>query len=852
MRRRVLPAVCGAVIATFLVAFPAHADPENPGLTAPPGTPSPAGTTIPSIPSTPSTPSTASASDPRPSTPARSARAAEAAEPGAQPYASYWYPNTILGWDPATDPDARFNRSRVPLRPRTSDPALKANANARAGEGEIASLVSFAPTSGNPSQGSLDPNYYAFTYWQYIDTLVFWGGSAGEGLILAPNATVIDAAHRNGVKVYGTVFFPPTAYGGQIQWVRDFTRKSGSSYPVADKLVQAAQYYGFDGWFINQETAGGDAALATEIRSLMKYARAKGPVEFMWYDAMTESGSISWQDALNGNNDAFLEDGGRVADSMFLDFGWGSGALASSRTHARGLGRDEHELYAGIDTEANGYDTGVNWDAVFPTGQPHVTSLGIYRPEWTWKSSSSPADFRTRDSRFWVGANADPSNTATSSSWKGLANYIAESTAVTAKPFVTGFNTGHGDFYNVAGTRVRTGGWNNLSVQDVPPTYRWVVESAGTRLTPSIDYGDAYEGGSSLRLTGRLDAANTVRLYQARLPVTADTKLSVVVKTPVAGPTRLKAAVAFTDAPTTFTTLDLGSTGGTGWERRTLDLSAYAGRTIAQLGLRAEGSVTSYDIRVGQLAVYDGAVDTPAAPSGLQVLGAADVSPSRKSLRLAWTPSGSGQVHHYDVYRRDAGGSRTYLGATPNDAYFVPQLDRAGSETGTTIEVEAVSTEYGRSPAATATVTWSGEPGEENVALGRTATASGQCNANEGPAKAVNGSVTGGNSDKWCTTAGEKWLEVDLGSVRSLSRLVVRHAQAGGESAQFNTRDFTIQVRSGSSDPWQTAVTVTGNTAASTTHPVTLTARYLRLSITKPTQNTDPAARIYEFEAWGR
>ncbi|MEU4330127.1 endo-beta-N-acetylglucosaminidase [Nonomuraea dietziae] len=846
MRRRLLPALCGVLIATALVAQPALADPTARSTSRPPSSPA-----DPFVDPSPSDTSTASST---PAAPGRSGRAAARAA-GGQPYASYWHPSTILNWNPATDPDARFNRSRVPLRPRVSDPALKANPNARAGEGKIASLVSFGPTSNNPSQGSLDPNYYAFTHWQYIDTLVFWGGSASEGLILAPNATVIDAAHRNGVKVYGTVFFPPTAYGGQIQWVRDFVRKSGSNYAVADKLVQVAQHYGFDGWFINQETAGGDAALATEIRSLMKYARAKGQVEFMWYDAMTENGSVTWQDALTTANDAFLSDPARVSDSMFLDFGWGAGNLRSSRDLARSLGRDEHELYAGIDTEANGYNTGVSWDAVFPAGQPHVTSLGIYRPEWTWKSSSNPADFRTRDSRYWVGANADPSNTATSSSWKGLAHYIAESTAVTAKPFVTGFNTGHGDFYNVGGARVRTGGWNNLSVQDVPPTYQWVVNSTGTRLTPSIDYGDAYEGGSSLRLTGKLDAANTVRLYQAKLPVTADTKLSVVVKTPAAGPTQLKAAVAFTDAPDTFTTVDLGSTSGTGWERKTLDLSAHAGKTIAQLGLRAEGSAASYDIRVGQLAVYDGAVDAPAAPSGLQVLGATDVSSSRKSLRLAWTAAGSGsggQVHHYDVYRRNADGSRTYLGATPNDAYFVPQLDRAGAETSTTIEVEAVSTEYGRSAAATATVAWSGEPGEENRALGRPATASGQCAADEGPAKAVNGSVTGGNSDKWCTLTADRWLEVDLGEARSLTRFAVRHAQAGGESAAFNTRDFTIQVRSAASEEWKTAVTVTGNTAATTTHPVTLTTRHVRLSISKPTQNTDSAARIYEFEAWGR
>jgi len=774
------------------------------------------------------------------------------AAPGNQPFASYWHPNTILSWSPATDPDARFNRSRVPLAPRTVQPALKANANARAGEGRVASLVSFGPTSNNPSQGSLDTSYYAFGHWQYVDTLVFWGGSASEGLILAPNPTVIDAAHRNGVRVYGTVFFPPGVFGGQLQWVHDLVRKSGNTYPVADKLVEVAAHYGFEGWFINQETEGGDAALATELRNFMKYARAKGPVQFMWYDAMTESGNIAWQEQLNTANDAFLSDGGRVADSMFLDFGWGAGDLTSSRTHARGLGRSEYELYAGIDTEANGYNSAVPWDAVFPAGQPHVTSLGIYRPEWTWKSSTSRADFHTRDSRFWVGANGDPSNTTTTSPWKGFANYVAEATPVTAKPFLTTFNAGHGDFYSIAGQRRRTGGWNNLSVQDVPPTYRWIVQSGGTKLTPSIDFTDAFEGGSSLLLSGRLDAANTIRLYQAKLPVATDTRLSLVVKTPQAGPTHLSAAVAFADAPTSFTTIDLGSNTGTGWERKVLDLSPYAGRTIVQIGLRASAPepVASYTARVGQLAVFDGVVDMIGGPSGLTLLGSTDVSATRKSLRLAWTAANA-PVRHYDLFRRNPDTSRSYLGSTPNDAYFVPQLDRVGSESATTIEVEAVSTEGGRSAAATTTVSWSGDPVESNLALNRPATADSACNPNEAAPKAVNGSVSGGNSDKWCSLAATKWWEVDLGSARSVNRFVIKHAGAGGESTAWNTRAYTIQVRSATTQPWRTVVTVTANTASQTTHPVTETARYVRLNVTTPTQNGNAAARIYEFEAWG-
>ncbi|MET8541058.1 discoidin domain-containing protein [Kitasatospora sp. NPDC004799] len=786
--------------------------------------------------------------------PVPAAAPAATAGPGGQPFASYWYPNGILNWDPATDPDARFNRSRVPLQPRTSDPALRANPNARTGEGKIASLVSFGPTSNNPSQGSADPNYYAFGYWQYVDKLVFWGGSAGEGLILAPNPTVIDAAHRNGVKVYGTVFFPPGAYGGQLQWVRDFVQKSGSRYPVADKLVQAAQYYGFDGWFINQETGGGDSALAGEVRSLMQYTKAQSGTEFMWYDAMTTSGAVNWQNALTSANSPFLQEGSKsTSDSMFLNFNWSASGLNSSRALARQLGRSEYELYSGIDTEANGYNTGVNWAGLFPPGQPHTTSLGLYRPEWTWKSATDRADFYAKDARYWVGANNDPSRTDLSSSWPGLAGYVAESSPIIAKPFVTTFDTGQGDFYNAAGTRVATGGWNNLSLQDVPPTYRWVVESSGSRLTPSVDFTDAYQGGSALRLSGKLDAANTVRLYQTRLPVAANTRLDLVVKAPTAGPTKLKAAVSFTDAPGGFTTIDVGANSGTGWERHTLDLSPYAGRTVAQVALRVEGSDPAYDLRIGQLALYDGSVETPSAPSGLTVLGAADVTPGAgQSLRLSWTAASGGNVHHYEVYRRNADGSRTFLGATPNDAYFVGRLDRAGGENATTLDVEAVSTTYGRSTAASTAVGWTGTPPTStNLALNRPATASGQCNANEGPAKAVNGSVSGGTGDKWCTLTAAKSLEVDLGSEKQLSKFVVKHAAAGGESAAYNTRDFSVQVRSSTGDAWTTVADVTGNTAGTTTHPVTTTARYVRLVITAPTQSTDPAARIYEFEAWG-
>jgi putative alpha-1,2-mannosidase len=119
-----------------------------------------------------------------------------------------------------------------------------------------------------------------------------------------------------------------------------------------------------------------------------------------------------------------------------------------------------------------------------------------------------------------------------------------------------------------------------------------------------------------------------------------------------------------------------------------------------------------------------------------------------------------------------------------------------------------------------------------NLALGHTATASASCNANEGPEKAVNGTVNGGGSDKWCdNTSAAKWWQVDLGSDKELNKIVLFHASAGGEGAEWNTKDFTLSVSS-DGNAWHLVTTVTNNTAGTTTHTFTpISARYVKLEI---------------------
>lgn len=144
-----------------------------------------------------------------------------------------------------------------------------------------------------------------------------------------------------------------------------------------------------------------------------------------------------------------------------------------------------------------------------------------------------------------------------------------------------------------------------------------------------------------------------------------------------------------------------------------------------------------------------------------------------------------------------------------------------------------------------------GVAGVTNLAFNKRATGSTPCNAHEGPEKAFNGSVSGGNLDKWCSDAVPAFLQVDLGASFTVAGFIVKHASAGGESPDFNTRDFDIQISVNGED-FTTVVRVVGNTdGVSRFNILPTTARFVRLNITSPgRQSVTKLSRIYELEVY--
>ena len=121
-------------------------------------------------------------------------------------------------------------------------------------------------------------------------------------------------------------------------------------------------------------------------------------------------------------------------------------------------------------------------------------------------------------------------------------------------------------------------------------------------------------------------------------------------------------------------------------------------------------------------------------------------------------------------------------------------------------------------------------------------------NENEAPQFAVDGDIT----KKWCATGSAPHeITMDLGEVKTVSAVNISHAEAGGESADMNTKSYTILV-SEDGNSFEEVKNVTKNTKGVTEDAFApVNARYVKLVVNKPTQGSDSAARIYEIEVYG-
>lgn len=752
--------------------------------------------------------------------------------------------DTLLSWEPTNDPDSDYSRSVVPLADRYTGFTVNDYANPDA-KLMVCSLANSKHDATN-AQGQESFSSYAFNYWQYATSFVYWSGSK-RGQVVVPTGEFTDAAHTNGVPVMGTIFFD---WGGNSSVVENFVRNYRS---VADKLIEVMDYYGFDGYFFNEET-GVDYTTAGNLRSMIAYMRQQRPNMLIgWYDSITDSGYLSYQDAVNGSNSGWVSAG---VNEFFMNYNWTTQDVNTTVSTMQNLGKSQYEAFAGLDVQQNCMNTYFSSNYLLNNSNKLKLSLALYCPNSTMGLSGDGADFHEVERQFYVNGG-DPRSTS-SSGWAGMSRFFADHTTIISAPFVTNFNSGHGKAFYIDGVKSRDAEWSYQSVQDVMPTWTWIIDSNGQKLSGAYDFEDAYNGGSSIKFYGSLTAnkPNNIMLYSTNLDINGSTNIAVTAKNDRG---LMKLVAYYGDSSTSSyancekATFALDASSG-GWTTSNVSLASLSGKKLYAIGFEIGGTsnVSDYQVNIGRLAVTDSeAAAASASNARLEEIIYLDAYTAE--ARIKWNGNNASS---YEIYRLNADGTRTLIMETPNTAYYIPNLVRNDDQADVTIEVVPVNANGVRGESSRFTIDWPYENGDTEklsdvtvpVNICPLAEVTGYSAQNDGePAwKAIDG--TSENGSKWCATnARSGWMTIKLDQPRTIKRIRIEHAEYGGEAQDMNTIAFSVQYKSGNN--WVTVYSTTNNSSAVTDELITpVTAQEWRLYIYNSGSSAWGAIRIYEWQ----
>lgn len=781
-----------------------------------------------------------------------------------QPVAPAFSVESLLEWSPEDDPDAQLNQASVPLN-KDRFKGHQINPLAHPEVGIMAASITTPDHDLSSSVGSNNFDVYAFDHWQLLESYIYWPGAPNkEGVFALPSPDIVDAAHRNGVPVYASLGFPWGPGSPEtLAEIEAFTEQlEDGTFPVADKMIEVAEYYGFDGYFFNQETSGVSKETAVRMNEMMRYIKRHSDLQISWYDSQSNNGTISYQDAVNDKNDMYVEraeDGVYGVDEFFLNYNWNVDKINTTVATMKKHDHSPYQAFAGFELQQNSYNTNVNTDALLDENGQSKVSIALYTPNSTMGLASDPADFHEQENYLWTGPQGDPSKADDSADWKGLARFATDSSVIQNKPFTTNFNSGHGKKYYANGEEVSAQEWNNRSVQDIMPTWRWWIRGEGSKLTGAYDFDKAYNGGNSLQFSGDLEAnaENEVMLYSTKISVTDETKVRLVYQNEPGADISLGVAYGEDYAEEDIVYYPLPDA-DKDWETTEIDLSAESGKTAYAVSVKVENTdeVHDYALHLGQLAIYDAEapkLSVEKAKIDEKMLHAADEA----EARISWTPNED--ALQYEVYQENAHGDTKLLGVTPNHHFYTPNISRtvenAADDQVTAIKIVPINDTFERGKALKVDFDWGLDihateydesPPSENVALNAEVTDVSFENPAEPAAKALDGS----SSTKWAATNKQTGhLAIDIGEEKTIQRWRVEHAEFGGEEKNMNTIDFELLYKDANGD-WVRAERITDNEEAVTDIVLEepITASEFKLQVHNSGASPWGAIRIYEWQ----
>lgn len=312
-----------------------------------------------------------------------------------------------------------------------------------------------------------------------------------HNLVTIPTAGWTDVAHRHGTRVLGTFI---TEWDEGYDVCAELLSSPEKARNAATKLTHIALDHGLDGWLVNIENkvdpGSNIETLVIFLKSLtaqMRAAKSVSPsttdaaaaaaTSVLWYDSVTSSGDLAWQDRLNGKNRLFFD----ACDGIFTNYCWKGDYPSASALEAKAR---RFDVYTGIDVFGRGTWGGGGFDANKALGKIRRAgvSAALFAPAWTMENKTSGGgrvdpgkgedwrevehEFRSVDAEFWdkVGAAWDRPRPVPRAPEDGRGGCV---------PLVVNFGRGVGNAWRIRGEEVAVfgaaspaGEWDSLCLED--------------------------------------------------------------------------------------------------------------------------------------------------------------------------------------------------------------------------------------------------------------------------------------------------------------------------------------------------------------------------------------------------
>ncbi|XP_065846189.1 cytosolic endo-beta-N-acetylglucosaminidase-like isoform X2 [Oscarella lobularis] len=356
-----------------------------------------------------------------------------------------------------------------------------------------------------------DVHYY-ISHWEMISMFIYFS----HHFVTVPPPGWTNCAHKHGVPVLGTII---TEWEEGAKICERFLESEWTYRRVVEQLVGVALYYKLDGWLVNIENPI-RRDLVSNLRDFVAYLteRMNASIphsEVIWYDSVTTSGTLKWQNELNDQNSMFFT----ACNGIFLNYTWTDWTLRNTASRA---GPRKNQVYVGIDVFGRGCPGGGGFNSKEALEQiySHDLSAALFAPSWVYENNDK-SKFVQLQEKFW----------------NLLKPHCKHCYGYGELPFVTCFSRGVGSHLSLDGQVSLSNGWFNLSVQDPQPTWLnncYSLDRDNSSISihsANITTEDSYSGGHSLSIEGKVKATEKpcraiARLFSCDFDVTVPLLIS--------------------------------------------------------------------------------------------------------------------------------------------------------------------------------------------------------------------------------------------------------------------------------------------------------------------------------------